>query len=240
MTGRGVLLELTDIRKTFRTGPAEIQVLCGANLQVGRGEFVALTGSSGSGKSTLLHIAGMLETCDSGSVLFGGEKVSEFSRSRRHNLRNRSFGFVFQLYHLLPELNVLENVLLPAMVAAPWYDALLRARPRKKEALELLEELGLAGRLSHRPAELSGGERQRVAIARALINKPAVLLADEPTGNLDPRTGQVIMDLLARLHTQLNQSILLVTHDAVVANRADRIVRLADGRVEPVSTAESK
>ncbi len=228
------LLELTDIHKTFRTGPAEIQVLCGASLRVGKGEFVALTGSSGSGKSTLLHIAGMLETCNSGAVVFGGELVSGLSRSRRHLLRNRSFGFVFQLYHLLPELNVLENVLLPAMVGAPWYSAILRARPRKTEALELLGELGLSKRLSHRPAELSGGERQRVAIARALINDPAVLLADEPTGNLDPRTGQAIMDLLGRLHEQRNQSILLVTHDAAVANRADRIVRLADGKVEPV------
>ena len=120
------------------------------------------------------------------------------------------------------------------MVGAPWYSAILRARPRKAEALELLGELGLSKRLSHRPAELSGGERQRVAIARALINDPAVLLADEPTGNLDPRTGQAIMDLLGRLHEQRNQSILLVTHDAAVANRADRIVRLADGKVEPV------
>ncbi len=231
------LLELTDIHKTFRTGPAEIQVLSGASLKVAKGEFVALTGSSGSGKSTLLHIAGMLETCDSGDVVFGGELVSELGRARRHVLRNRSFGFVFQLYHLLPELNVLENVLLPAMVGAPWYSAILRARPRKKEALDLLGELGLSQRLSHRPSELSGGERQRVAIARALINDPAVLLADEPTGNLDPRTGQAIMDLLGRLHKQRNQSILLVTHDAAVANRADRIVRLADGKVEPVQTA---
>ena len=228
------LLELSDIHKTFRTGPAEIHVLCGASLRVERGEFVALTGSSGSGKSTLLHIAGMLETCDSGTVVFDGEMASRLSRSRRHGLRNRSFGFVFQLYHLLPELNVLENVLLPAMVGTPWYGAIVRRRPRKKEALELLEELGLGNRLTHRPTELSGGERQRVAIARALINDPSLLLADEPTGNLDPRTGQAIMDLFTRLHKQRNQSILLVTHDAAVANRADRIVRLADGKVVPV------
>lgn len=228
-----ILLELIDIHKTFRLGPDAARVLAGASLTVREGEFVALVGASGSGKSTLLHIAGMLESSDSGAVVFRGQDVARLSRSRRHRLRNQAIGFVFQLYHLLPELTVLENVLLPAMVSAPWWKALVRARPRKTHALALLEQIGLKDRLKYRPAELSGGERQRVAIARALINDPALVLADEPTGNLDPRTGRTILDVLTGLHRQRRQSILLVTHDAQVAGRADRVVRLQDGIVTP-------
>jgi lipoprotein-releasing system ATP-binding protein len=152
-------------------------------------------------------------------------------RRGRHRLRNQQFGFVFQFYHLLPELNVLENVLLPAMVPAPFLGALVRARPHKAEALALLESFGLMGRLKHRPSQLSGGERQRVAIARALINAPALLLADEPTGNLDAKTGRAILDVLMNLHQHKKQTILLVTHDPHVAELADRIVRLEEGRI---------
>jgi len=206
-------------------------VLRGASLKVYAGEFVALMGASGSGKSTLLHVAGALDRPDSGRVLFRGESLSDMSRWSRHRLRNRSFGFVFQFYHLLPELNVLENVLLPAMIGAPCWMALIRARPRKAQAMALLAAFGLQGRLKHRPAQLSGGERQRVAIARALINQPALLLADEPTGNLDSKTGRSILDVLIALHKEQGQSILLVTHDPHVAQHADRIVTLEDGRV---------
>ena len=229
------LLEITDVHKTYRIGPAVVPVLSGANLSVAEGEFVAITGASGSGKSTLLHIAGALDRADTGTVSFKGQALNRMSSGQRHVMRNRSVGFVFQLYHLLPELNVLENVMLPAMVAAPTWMALVRARPRKRQALALLEEFGLVERLHHRPGQLSGGERQRVAIARALINEPAVLLADEPTGNLDPKTGQTILDVLLRLHKDKGQTIILVTHDAQIAALADRTVRLLDGRVQVAS-----
>jgi ABC-type lipoprotein export system ATPase subunit len=226
------LLELIALHKTFRLGPATIPVLTGASLAVREGEFVALMGASGSGKSTLLHIAGALDHADGGCTSFRGQNICRLSRSRRHRLRNQAFGFVFQLYHLLPELNVLENVLLPAMVAAPWWRALVPSRPRQKRALELLADLGLGQRLQHRPAELSGGERQRVAIARALINDPALVLADEPTGNLDPPTGRGILEVITRLHRQRRQSILLVTHEPTVAALADRVVCLCDGKIK--------
>ncbi|MEI8196215.1 MAG: ABC transporter ATP-binding protein [Phycisphaerae bacterium] len=224
------LVQILGVTKSYRIGPVDLPVLRGVDLSIGQGEFVAIMGASGSGKSTLLHIAGALDQPDSGRVLFRGESVSDMGRWTRHHLRNESFGFVFQFYHLLPELNVLENVLLPAMVKAPWFDAILRARPGKEKALDLLTRFGLQHRLRHRPAELSGGERQRVAIARALINQPALLLADEPTGNLDSKTGRTILDVLVDLHHQ-GQSILLVTHDPHVAAMADRVVELDDGRL---------
>jgi lipoprotein-releasing system ATP-binding protein len=166
-----------------------------------------------------------------GEVYFRGQAYSRMGRHGRHRLRNHEVGFVFQFYHLLAELNVLENVLLPAMVDAPFYLAFIRGRPRKAEALALLEAFGLSGRLKHRPGELSGGERQRVAIARALINNPALLLADEPTGNLDAKTGRTILDVLLKLHKERGQTILLVTHDPQVAALADRIVQLEEGRI---------
>jgi ABC-type lipoprotein export system ATPase subunit len=239
------LIRLKNIHKAYEMGPDTVPVLRGVDLSVNEGEFVAIMGASGSGKSTLLHIAGALDQPDEfahgtkeaggggggGEVYFRGEKLSAMSRWGRHRLRNRSFGFVFQFYHLLPELNVLENVLLPAMVGAPFYLALLRARPRKAEALALLDAFGLSSRLKHRPGQLSGGERQRVAIARALINKPALLLADEPTGNLDATTGRAILDVLLTLHRQHHQTLLLVTHDPNVAALADRTVHLAEGRI---------
>jgi ABC-type lipoprotein export system ATPase subunit len=256
------LIRLENIYKTYRMGSDNVTVLRGVDLVVNEGEFVAIMGASGSGKSTLLHIAGALDTPDAfveekggrretrGVVRFrlpqdgkertptGGANgepmvaLSAMSRRARHRLRNRSFGFVFQFYHLLPELNVLENVLLPAMVNAPFYKAFVHARPRKGEALELLEAFGLSGRLRHRPAQLSGGERQRVAIARALINQPALLLADEPTGNLDAKTGRTILDTLLGLHRSRQQTMLLVTHDPNVAALADRTVHLEEGRIK--------
>jgi lipoprotein-releasing system ATP-binding protein len=236
------LIRLKNIHKAYAMGPDSVPVLRGVDLSVNEGEFVAIMGASGSGKSTLLHIAGALDQPDEfsqgterkdsgGEVYFRGEKLSDMSRWGRHRLRNRSFGFVFQFYHLLPELNVLENVLLPAMVGAPFYLAFVRARPRKAEALALLEAFGLTSRLKHRPGQLSGGERQRVAIARALINKPALLLADEPTGNLDAKTGRSILDVLLDLHRRQHQTMLLVTHDPQVAALADRTVHLAEGRI---------
>ncbi len=167
-----------------------------------------------------------------GELFFRDRPVSRMGLLARHRLRNREFGFVFQFYHLLPELNVLENILLPAMVQAPFYKALIRARPRKDEALRLIDAFGLTPRIRHRSAQLSGGERQRVAIARALINQPALLLADEPTGNLDAKTGRTILDVLVRLHQESGQTMLLVTHDPNVAGLADRTVHLVEGRIK--------
>lgn len=223
------LIELRDIRKSYKLGPSRLDVLKGVDLHVSEGEFVALMGPSGSGKSTLLHIAGALDTPDDGTVSFRDKQLTRTSRWSRHRIRNREFGFVFQFYHLLPELNVIENVLLPVMISQPVY-RLFGMHGRKQLAAELLGRFGLGERLKHRPAQLSGGERQRVAIARALINKPALLLADEPTGNLDAKTGKTIMNVLLDLHKQ-GQTILLVTHDPAVAALADRTVRLDDGKV---------
>jgi ABC-type lipoprotein export system ATPase subunit len=240
------LIRLRNIHKAYWMGPDRVPVLRGVDLAVEEGEFVAIMGASGSGKSTLLHIAGALDTPDVGpvdgtgkempadpmpEVFFENRALSQVGNWGRDELRNHAFGFVFQFYHLLPELNVLENVLLPAMIDAPAYKALIRARPRKKEALELLDSFGMTERLRHRPSQLSGGERQRVAIARALINQPRLLLADEPTGNLDAKTGRAILDVLLDLHKTKGQTILLVTHDANVAALADRTVRLQDGRI---------
>ena len=226
------LISLQNIHKTYKMGPTPVQVLRGVNLAVNEGEFVAIMGASGSGKSTFLHIAGALDRPDTGEAYFRGKPVSGMKRRARHHLRNREFGFVFQFYHLLPELNVLENVLLPAMIHAPFYKAFVHARPRKAEALQLIEAFGLSQRIDHRPAQLSGGERQRVAIARALINQPSLLLADEPTGNLDAKTGRTILDVLIKLHKDKGQTILLVTHDPNVAQLADRTVHLAEGRIQ--------
>ncbi len=235
---REALVEVQCISKKYMMGREPIYVLREASLTVGEGEFVALIGASGSGKSTLLHITGALEQPDEGRVLFRGHSVSNMRRRARHALRNRHFGFVFQFYHLLPELNVLENVLLPAMVAAPAWRVLFGGSPRHDYAMQLLRDFGLDHRLEHRPAELSGGERQRVAIARALVNQPALLLADEPTGNLDSKTGHAILEALMLLHREKKQSILLVTHDPTVAAMADRVVRLQDGRVMGVENGQ--
>lgn len=224
------LIELHNIHKSYKMGPTRLEVLKGVDLHVNEGEFVAMMGPSGSGKSTLLHIAGALDTADEGSVTFRDTKLSSVSRWSRHRIRNEEFGFVFQFYHLLPELSVMENVLLPVMIDLPVYRVLFSLKKHKAIALDLLKQFGLVDRLKHRPGQLSGGERQRVAIARALINQPALLLADEPTGNLDAKTGKTIMDVLLNLH-RTGQTILLVTHDPAVAALADRVVRIEDGRV---------
>jgi ABC-type lipoprotein export system ATPase subunit len=242
------LLRLRNIHKTYEMGGSFIPVLRGVSLNLDQGEFVAIMGISGSGKSTLLHIAGALdrpdtyavagngstarpgETVDYGEVFFRSQPLSQMGLLARNKLRNREFGFVFQFYHLLPELNVLENVLLPAMVEAPAV-GIFGPKPRKERALSLIESFGLTHRIHHRPSQLSGGERQRAAIARALINEPAVLLADEPTGNLDAKTGRSILDVLVDLHKTQGQTMLLVTHDPNVAALADRTVHLVEGRI---------
>jgi ABC-type lipoprotein export system ATPase subunit len=221
------LLSAKDVWKSYRMGRRVVEVLRGASLTVGDGEFVALRGASGSGKSTLLHLLGGLDKPDRGEIEFGGEALKGLSASRLAAFRNRKVGFVFQAYHLLPELDALENVCLPARLARrPAAEALERAR-------ELLVRVGLEKRLDHRPAELSGGEQQRVAIARALVNRPQLVLADEPTGNLDSRSGAEIMDLLNALQEERGMSLILVTHDPGVAARAPRVLELVDGEVRP-------
>lgn len=311
-----VILRASAIRKLYRMGETEVEVLKGIDLSIKRGEFIAIEGRSGSGKSTLLHVLGGLESIDGGDVEFDGRDytarhmavvreswLKKFSRwcfrgwvgsiigfvvsavasaviftvatdkagelplqlwtkslwiagiggalfvlwlvllgirafihhgkeAPLSNLRNEQFGFVFQFYHLLPELNVLENALLTPMIGAPSNLPKSERRARHERARKVLEELGMGHRLKHRPNQLSGGERQRVAIARALMNKPRVLFADEPTGNLDAETGKQIMAVFEGLHRDHGQTIVMVTHDRTLARRADRVLILRDGRVE--------
>lgn len=228
-SARPVLLRTTGLRKSFRMGDSVIEVLRHVDVSVRAGEFVAIEGRSGSGKSTLLHLLGALDVPDAGTIEYDGQNMLALSPSARSSLRNVHFGFVFQFYHLLPELNVLENTLLPAMVKHSWPAYVRHRSDLRRRAMEILGELGLSHRLRHRPNELSGGERQRVAIARALMNSPRVLFADEPTGNLDAATGRQIMDLLQKLHRQRGQTIVMVTHDAGIAAEADRTLLLRDG-----------
>jgi len=224
------LLVAKGIHKSYRMGRADVHVLRGASLEAGEGEFLVVMGASGSGKSTLLHILGALDGPDRGTVEFRGRRVFEMPPRMRNAYRNRDVGFVFQFYHLLPELNVLENVLTPSLVGSTFWSWRSRRGEAHREARALLERFGLSERLKHRPNELSGGERQRVAIARALVNHPALLLADEPTGNLDEVTGTEILRLLSELN-ESGQTIVMVTHDAKVASLAHRRVHLGDGVV---------
>jgi lipoprotein-releasing system ATP-binding protein len=225
-----VILHAAGLNKSYQLGRVKLHVLKGVSVSLQRGEFVAVTGASGSGKSTLLHLLGALDVPDSGTVRFEGKDVFAGSNASRDRLRNRVFGFVFQFYHLLPELNVLENVLLPCMVGTPILAWFSRRQELRRQAIEMLERMGLSGRLKHRPNELSGGERQRVAIARALAHRPRVLLADEPTGNLDTVTGREILSVLKTLNQQ-GQTIVMVTHDPQVAACAHRVIALVDGRI---------
>lgn len=230
-------LRAVNIHKTYTLGRVEVPVLRGVDLSVNRGEWVAILGASGSGKSTLLHLLGGLDRPDRvdgqarGRIEFDGRNLAEMSATELDRFRTESVGFVFQFYHLLPELRVLENVTLAAMVRHGRLGFMRRRGEVEDRAKALLGTFGLSHRLEHRPAELSGGERQRVAIARALMNDPPVLLADEPTGNLDHATGQAILDEIARLRAEAGLTMVMVTHDREIAARADRIVHLTDGRV---------
>ena len=216
-------LVLDKIERTFKQGGADIRVLKGAELSIQPGEFVALLGPSGSGKSTLLQIAGLLERADGGDVLLSGSSCNNLSERNRTATRRDKLGFVYQHHHLLPEFSALENVMMPQMIAG-------KSKAKAKErASELLGRFGLDHRLSHRPAKLSGGEQQRVSIARAIANEPAVLLADEPTGNLDTRTANDVLKELMQLIRSQNLAALVATHNTELANEADRIVRLEDG-----------
>ena len=220
-----IFLDASGITKSFVIGKHRIDVLKGVGLQVKRGEWVALLGASGSGKTTLLDIIGTISRPDSGSLVCDGRDLTKLHQRELVTFRRRNIGFVFQAYHMLPELNICENVMLPA---------LMEDRPKsevKAQALALLERVGLGHRVNHRASELSGGEQQRAAIARALMNSPRLMLADEPTGNLDSVTGSGILDLFKEFHAEGKMTIVMVTHDLNVAKLADRMVELKDGRL---------
>ncbi|MHA1128986.1 MAG: ABC transporter ATP-binding protein [Alphaproteobacteria bacterium] len=220
-------LELVDIHRSFKKGKStEVSVLNGVSLTINAGEVVALVAPSGAGKSTLLHIAGLLDKVDSGTVNIGGEEVTKMSDRARTRLRRNNIGFVYQFHHLLPEFSALENVTLPQLAAGV----------PKAEAMEkaeyLLAKVGLAARLTHRPSELSGGEQQRVAFCRALANAPRILLADEPTGNLDPETSDKVFEILLELVRDTGLSALIATHNLDLAARMDRVLKLSSGHLE--------
>jgi putative ABC transport system ATP-binding protein len=218
------VVEMRDVRKVYGTGPDPVAALDGVSLRIEPGEFVAITGSSGSGKSTLMHLVGCLDTATSGHVAIAGEDVSRAGSDRLARLRNRSIGFVFQAFNLLPRLDVQRNIELPLVYAG------ISAAERRERAREAAAKVNLTDRLTHRPSQLSGGQCQRVAVARALVNDPALLLADEPTGNLDSVNGADVLKLLSGLH-ELGRTVVLVTHDPAVAARAVRLIELSDGRI---------
>ena len=222
-------LELRGVRKRFRQGGVELQILNGIDLALMPGEIVALVGPSGAGKSTLLHVAGLLERPDGGAVVIAGRDCGALGDDERTLLRRRALGFVYQFHHLLPEFSALENVMLPQMIAG------IARHAARDKAAELLRRVGLGERLDHRPARLSGGEQQRVAIVRALANDPKVLLADEPTGNLDHTTAEGVMATLIEVTRATGLAALIATHNLDLARRLDRVVTLEDGRLRPVA-----
>jgi predicted ABC-type transport system involved in lysophospholipase L1 biosynthesis ATPase subunit len=219
------ILIAKGLRKAYTLGQRRLEVLQGIELRVRRGEALVIVGASGAGKSTLLHLLGGLDAPSAGDVGLDGVSLFEMSGVERTRLRNEKIGFVFQSYNLLPELDALENVCLPALLAARREDGMA------ERGIELLKVVGLGERLEHRPAELSGGEQQRVAIARALMNRPALLLADEPTGNLDSKTGEAILDLMWRMRAESGTTLVMVTHDEHIAKRGERVLEIADGRI---------
>jgi len=216
------MIQIRQMTKHYRMGDSVVHALDGVDLDVGAGEFVSITGPSGSGKSTMMHLIGCLDRPTSGQYLLDGQRVDRLNDRRMARVRNRSIGFVFQTFNLINRTTALDNVTVPLIYA--------RRRGARMTALKALERVGLAGRSHHRPSELSGGERQRVAIARALVNDPPLLLADEPTGNLDSRTGEQILELFHELHTE-GVTVVLVTHEMAVAAQAQRVIRMRDGKI---------
>jgi putative ABC transport system ATP-binding protein len=223
-------VDLRDVRKIYGVGPDPVAALDGVSLRIDPGEFVAITGTSGSGKSTLMHLIGCLDTPTSGRVTVAGEDISKAGSDRLARLRNRSIGFVFQAFNLLPRLDVQKNIELPLVYAGT------RRAERGQRARDAAAKVNLSDRLTHRPSQLSGGQCQRVAIARALVNDPALILADEPTGNLDSANGAEVLQLLGELH-KLGRTIVLVTHDPAVAARAARVIEMHDGRIVKDTTS---
>lgn len=228
------MLEAKNVHKVYQTGRVKLPVLQGVSLQVEPGAFVAIVGPSGAGKSTLLHLLAGLDAPTSGDVWWNRQPLSRMTEQQRARFRNQTVGIVFQFYHLLPELTALENVMLPGLVRGASAGQALRER-----AMSCLSQVGLKGRIHHKPTELSGGELQRAAIARALVNEPQLVLCDEPTGNLDSKTGAGVTDLLIGLHKQRRMSLVIVTHEAGLAELADLTIALRDGRIveEEISRA---
>ncbi len=220
------MINTTDLHKSFHINNASIEVLKGITLEIPSGEMLAIVGASGVGKSTLLHILGALDRPTSGTVEFNGERIFDQADNQLAQFRNRNVGFVFQFHHLLPEFTAVENVRLPGLIKGD------SAETATSRAIDALKDFGLGHRLSHRPGELSGGEQQRVAIARAVLNNPALVLADEPTGNLDTQTGQDMFHLLRDLNQNKGTTFVLVTHNEALAAQADRVLRMVDGRFE--------
>ncbi len=231
-SAKTAVLAAKHVKKSYYKAKLEVPVLRGVDFVVQPGEFVAIIGQSGSGKSTLLHLLGTLDAPNSGEISFEGNRIDNLPTASRDVLRNKYFGMIFQFYHLLPELSMLENVLAPLMISDSVWKYLLNRSKYMERAKHLLDMVGLSHRLTHKPKELSGGEMQRTAIARALIAQPRVLLADEPTGNLDQQTGAEILALLKKLNEEQGLSIIMVTHDQAIARQAHRIVRLVEGRVQ--------
>ncbi len=220
------VLEVVNVSKEFTQGEKQLKILNSASLTIKAGEIVALVGPSGSGKSTFLQIAGLLDKADSGTVIINGQNASDADDNLRTKIRGREIGVVYQFHHLLPEFSALENVIIPQMLNG------VDKKTAIKVATELLQQLGLSNRILHRPAELSGGEQQRVAIARGIVNNPALLLADEPTGNLDPHTAEEVFELLLKVSMIHNIAILFVTHNLELAKRANIIAKIYEGKIE--------
>lgn len=218
------LIEIVDLHKSYGSGLSKVDVLRGVNLTIKSGETIALVGASGAGKSTLLHLMGALDRPTSGSVMFNGTDIFKLNELSIASFRNHSIGFVFQFHHLLPEFSALENVMMPALIGG------MKRDKAENLAAGLLREVGLGHRLSHKPGELSGGEQQRVAIARALVLDPVMLLADEPTGNLDTKTSDEVHALLSEIHKKKGITLVIVTHNEALAARMGRIIRLVDGQ----------
>ncbi|MGB6607171.1 MAG: ABC transporter ATP-binding protein [Atribacterota bacterium] len=219
------MLEIKKIKKIYQMGKVKVEALKGVSFYIDKGEFVAIMGPSGSGKSTLMHIIGCLDQPTEGSFIIGGKDVSKLNDDRLAEIRNKSIGFVFQQFNLLSRISILHNVEIPLIYAG------LKTKRRREMAKQALESVGLADRVKHKPNEISGGEKQRAAIARALVNNPLIILADEPTGNLDTKTGEEIMKIFYKLHQQGN-TVIMVTHEAEVSRHAHRIIHLRDGLIE--------
>ncbi len=224
MTSEEIIIEIKDLSKIYSDG-VDVYALDSINLTIHKGEFLAIVGPSGSGKSTLLHIIGILDTPTNGSIFIDGNDVSKMSDKDRSRIRNQILGFVFQYHHLMPDFTALENVMMPLLIAGRTREEATRI------ANELLAEVGLEDRINHRPTQLSGGQNQRVAVARALANSPAIVIGDEPTGNLDTKSSEKIYELIRRLNREHGQTFILVSHDETLARKADRVIHIVDGKI---------